>query len=189
MKIYTRTGDEGTTSLYTGKRIPKDDPFVEALGNVDEGNSAIGFALSFLPQKKEFNKTREQLIAIQHALFDAGAALATPLTSATEKKLAKTHFDQHAIASLESWIDEMEAQLNPLKHFILPGGHNAGASLHLARSIIRRAERTVIPLYLQGDVNASVMVYLNRLSDYLFVASRYINHILQEPETIWKPAT
>lgn len=185
-KIYTRTGDKGTTSLFTGKRVNKNDTFIEALGSVDEGNSAIGLALSMIPKNSTYHQTREQLEIIQHALFDVGAALATPRTSGESKKLEKTSFDNEAISLLERWIDEMETSLPELHQFILPGGHPAGAALHLSRSLIRRSERRVLPLYEQADVNEAVLVYLNRLSDYLFVASRYINHLLQVPETTWQ---
>jgi cob(I)alamin adenosyltransferase len=187
MKIYTRTGDKGTTSLFSGQRVPKDNPFIEALGSVDEGNSSLGLALSLLPREEKFIQTRQQLEMIQHALFDVGAALATPLTCHEDKKLERTRFDHQAIELLEKWIDVMDAQLPPLKTFILPGGHPAGAALHLSRSTIRRAERQVIPLYEQADVSQSVLVYLNRLSDYLFMLSRFVNHQLQVCETEWQP--
>ncbi len=187
MKIYTRTGDKGTSSLFSGKRVSKDNPFFEALGSVDEGNSALGLALSFLPQDSLFTEIRVQLETIQHALFDVGAALATPRTCHQMQKLEKTRFDSEATDLLEKWIDSMEALLPKLKTFILPGGHPAGATLHLSRSIIRRAERHVIPLYEQQDVEQSVLIYLNRLSDYLFVASRFVNHQLNAPETCWQP--
>lgn len=187
MKIYTRTGDKGLTSLFSGERVPKDNPFIEAMGTIDEGNSALGLALSLLPKEDKFNLTREQLEMIQHTLFDVGAALATPRTCHENRKLEKTRFGHEAIELLEKWIDVMDAQLPVLKTFILPGGHPAGAALHLSRSMIRRAERLVIPLYEQADVTQSVLIYLNRLSDYLFIASRFINHQLQFPETPWQP--
>jgi cob(I)alamin adenosyltransferase len=186
MKIYTRTGDKGMTSLFSGERVFKSNPFIEAVGTVDEGNSAIGLALSFLPKEEQFSTTRNQLEMIQHALFDVGAALATPRTCEQSQKLEKTRFGDEAIALLEKWIDEMDAALPILKTFILPGGHPAGAALHLSRSIIRRAERLVVPLYEQADVTQTVLVYLNRLSDFLFIVSRFVNHQLQVPETTWQ---
>lgn len=185
-KIYTRTGDKGTTSLFNGQRVAKSDDFIEALGTVDEANSAIGLALSLMPINSYLQNTRDQLEIIQHALFDVGAALATPRTTSETKKVEKTRFDNEAIRFLEEWIDKMEEVLPPLHHFILPGGHPAGAALHLSRSLIRRAERCVIPLFEQEDVTESVLVYLNRLSDYLFVVSRFVNHFLQVPETSWE---
>lgn len=185
-KIYTKTGDNGETSLFTGKRVPKSDPFIEALGTVDECNCAIGMAISFLPEELCFDEVREQLETIQHALFDLGAALATPRTSTSTTKLEKTRFDDEEIALLEKWIDEYVEELPPLTTFILPGGHPCGSSLHLARSICRRAERLVIPLQKEGDVNKNVVVYLNRLSDYLFTVSRYLNLLCKQPETMWE---
>lgn len=185
MKIYTKTGDKGETSLFTGQRVPKTDPFIEALGSVDECNSAIGAALSLLPENATIKPVQDQLIMIQHALFDVGAALATPRTRAVDSKLKKTRFDHEEIELLEKWMDEMEAKLPELKAFILPGGHPAGAALHLARSICRRAERRTIPL--NADVSETVLVYLNRLSDYLFFVSRYVNFLMNCPETKWMP--
>ena len=187
MKIYTRTGDKGDTSLFTGQRVPKSDPFIEALGSVDECNSALGAALAFFQNTPEMNKVRSQLEIVQHALFDVGAALATPRTSAAASKLEKTRFDHQEIEILEKWIDEMEAKLPPLHAFILPGGHPSGAMLHVARSICRRAERRVLPLHRNADVTDTVIIYLNRLSDYLFSASRFVNFINQSPETQWMP--
>lgn len=186
MKIYTKTGDKGETSLFTGQRVPKNDPFIEALGTVDECNSAIGASIALLGNNPKLSKTKEQLETIQHSLFDLGAALATPRTRAAASKIEKTRFENEDIEMLEKWMDAMDLELPKLQAFILPGGHPAGAMLHLARSICRRAERIVIPLHHQADVSEHVVMYLNRLSDYLFVASRYINHQLQVPETLWE---
>lgn len=187
VKIYTKTGDTGETSLFTGQRIAKNDPFVIALGTVDECNSALGLAASFMRNEPALTSVKEQIEFIQHALFDVGAALATPRTKALNNKIEKTRFDHESIELLEKWIDEMEGSLPELKTFILPGGDSSGAMLHLARSICRRAERTVIPLNRSSDVSDTVMMFLNRLSDYLFVASRYVNHIMKNPETHWEP--
>lgn len=187
MKIYTKTGDTGTTSIYTGKRISKNTPLMEAIGTVDESNSAIGLALALVPQEDCFQEIITQLEIIQHGLFDVGAALATPRHSNNEKKLEKTRFDHEAIEFLEQWIDSMEARLPKLTHFILPGGHPAGATLHVARSCVRRAERQVVPLFEQGEVSHDTLIYLNRLSDYLFVVSRLVNQLLGVPETQWQP--
>lgn len=187
MKIYTKTGDKGETSLFTGKRVQKNNPFIEALGTIDECNSTIGIAVALIQEKKELKETLDQLEIIQHALFDVGAAIATPRTQAVNSKIEKTRFDNEETLSLEKWIDQMESELPKLTAFILPGGHLAGATLHLARSICRRAERTVVPLNQQSDVSDDVAIYLNRLSDYLFVASRYINFKLHLRETLWEP--
>ena len=186
MKIYTRTGDKGTTSLFSGERVLKDNPFIDAVGTVDEGNSALGLAISLIPKDERFIPTVAQLDMIQHALFDVGAALATPRTCEQNQKLEKTRFGDEAIALLEKWIDAMDDQLPLLKTFILPGGHPAGAALHLSRSIIRRAERLVVPLYEQAEVSLDVLAYLNRLSDYLFIVSRFVNNQLDVPETTWQ---
>lgn len=186
MKIYTRTGDKGETSLFTGQRVPKNDPFIDALGTVDELNCAIGAALSFMPEANSLTETRKQLLQIQHTLFDLGAALATPRTRAANAKIEKTRFDHDGTELLEQWMDKMEEALHPLKTFILPGGHPCGAMLHLARGFCRRAERLVVPLYQHTDVSEHVLVYLNRLSDYLFVVSRYVNQLCNKPETLWE---
>jgi cob(I)alamin adenosyltransferase len=186
VKIYTKTGDKGETSLFTGQRVPKNDPFIEAVGTVDECNSAIGAAVSLIGNDSSLASTKEQLEIIQHALFDVGAALSTPRTRAINSKLDKTRFDHEGIELLEQWIDSMEQSLPELHAFILPGGHPVGGMLHLARSISRRAERTVVPLNAAADVSDNVMVYLNRLSDYLFVVSRYVNHLKKSPETLWE---
>ncbi len=185
-KIYTRTGDKGTTSLFANQRVSKTDPFIEAIGSLDEANSALGFALTLLPNHPKLALTRCQLETIQHGLFDVGAALATPRRCQEERKLERTRFDQEAVDWLEKSIDAMDSELPPLHHFIIPGGHPAGAALHLSRSIIRRAERLTVPLYEQADVTQTVLIYLNRLSDYLFVASRFVNFILQIPEVKWE---
>ncbi len=186
MKIYTKTGDKGQTSLFTGQRVAKNDPFIEALGTVDECNSAIGAALSLLPSNEKFDTVRDQLVLIQHTLFDLGAAVATPRTRANPSKIEKTRFDHDGVELLEKWIDQWSEQLPELHSFILPGGHPAGAMLHLARSICRRVERIVFPLHNNGDVSDHVIIYLNRLSDYLFMASRYVNHLSQAPELTWE---
>ncbi len=184
-KIYTKTGDKGDTSLFSGQRVPKSDPFIQALGSIDECNSAIGAAIALMPKEDKFTFIIEQLEVIQHALFDLGAAVATPRTKAVDTKIEKTRFDEEETAFVEEWIDKMTLELPKLKTFILPGGHACGAMLHLARSICRRAEREVVPLTDHADVSDNVFIYLNRLSDYLFTVSRYVNHLTDSPETCW----
>lgn len=186
MTVYTRTGDKGQTSLFNGERVSKDNSFVNALGVVDECNSAIGASLSFFPDSDACKTLKERLVIIQHALFDVGAALATPRTRATEKKLNMTRFDEHATEKLEQWIDEMDKELPELHAFILPGGHPSGAMLHLARTFCRTAERMIVPLNHEADVADCVFTYMNRLSDFLFVASRYVNHAVHCPEVQWQ---
>lgn len=187
MKIYTKSGDKGETSLFTGERVPKNDLFIEALGTVDECNSSLGIAISLLHDNQDLTETKKQLEAIQHTLFDVGAAIATPRTKAATSKIEKTRFNSDDTIFLENWIDAMETELPKLQAFILPGGHPSGATLHLARSICRRAERSVVPLVGQADVDENVSIYLNRLSDYLFVASRFVNFKFKLPETLWEP--
>ena len=187
VKIYTKTGDQGQTSLFTGHRVPKSSPYINALGTVDECNSTIGASISFIPNEPRFEKIKKELTHIQHSLFDLGAALATPRTIAPTAKISKTRFDADETAKLERWIDEMEKDLPPLKAFILPGGHPAGSLLHMARCFCRKAERSILPLAESGDVGEALLAYINRLSDYLFVASRTLNHLAHSPETLWQP--
>lgn len=187
MKIYTRTGDKGETSLFTGERLSKNSPFFEALGAIDECNSTIGIALSHLkPLERSLERTHKELWMIQNALFDLGAAVATPLSTATAVKRQRTRFDDHGTKLLEEWIDTMELCLTPLHTFILPGGHIAAATLHVARTICRRAERAVLTLMQHHEVDSTVLIYLNRLSDYLFVATRYINAQMGCEELLWE---
>ncbi|SIT93220.1 cob(I)yrinic acid a,c-diamide adenosyltransferase [Edaphobacillus lindanitolerans] len=170
MKIYTKTGDKGTTSLIYGKRVAKTDPLVEAYGTCDEANSAIGMGVSHL-RGEQFEEKDELLKAfgrIQTTLFHVGAELATP-----EGKEVKWTLEPEEIRALEEWIDKYDAELPALRNFILPGGHPAAAGLHFARTVVRRAERAAISL--GGHVNPDVIAYLNRLSDFLFVAARYVN--------------
>ena len=186
VKIYTKTGDQGQTSLFTGHRVPKNSHYIDALGTVDECNSAIGAAISLLPAEKKFSEVKAELEFVQHALFDIGAALATPRSLASSPKISKTRFDSDEITLLEKWIDKMELELPKLTYFILPGGDPAASFLHLARSICRRAERDALRLAEKADVSENVLVYLNRLSDYLFVLSRYVNLLAGCEETRWE---
>ena len=165
MKIYTRTGDRGETSLFGGTRVAKNDPRIEAYGTIDELNSFIGVARASWPA----SPCDAELARAQSDLFDAGAHLASPGTSRF------TGIDAARIESLEHGIDAMEAELAPLKNFILPGGSLAAAQLHVARSVCRRAERLVVALHDETPPTQSTIAYLNRLSDYLFVAARFAN--------------
>ncbi len=186
MRIYTKTGDQGETALFSGNRVPKDDSFVHALGTVDELSAALGLSIAFLPTDEAFSIYKEQLEEIQHTLFDLGAAVATPRTKASEDKIGKTRFDAEGTKQLEEWMDQMSKELPPLRQFILPGGHTAAAHLHMARNICRRAERHAVPLFRHGAVSEKVIVYLNRLSDYLFVLTRRVNQLTHAVETPWK---
>ena len=169
MKIYTRTGDEGTTALYGGERVPKDTARVEAYGTVDEANALLGVTRTQLGQLSEFDAL---LAELQSALFDVGADLATPESRYRKNIVPMTAED---VGGLELQIDRLEADLPELRAFILPGGHPAAASLHHARTVVRCAERRTAALSHTEAINPQVIVYLNRLSDLLFVLARAVN--------------
>lgn len=179
MNIYTKSGDKGTTSLLYGKRVPKADARVEAYGTCDEANSMIGLALSQLPAEGFSGQPEfmEVFHKVQTMLFHVGAEMSTP-----EGKEVHWPVSGNDVAFLEKKIDEWSEPLPPLKKFILPGGSGAGATFHVARTIVRRAERrsTVI----SDEINPEVLKYLNRLSDFLFVAARYVNFHLKETEQV-----
>jgi cob(I)alamin adenosyltransferase len=177
MKIYTKTGDKGTTSLIYGSRVSKNSPLVEAYGTCDEANSMIGLAMSYVQNeffngKEEFQQAFHQ---IQTTLFHVGAELATP-----KGKEVKWKLEPVEIEKLEGWIDEWDAALPSLTNFILPGGHPSAAAMHVARTTVRRAERSAVEI--GEDVSPEVLAYLNRLSDFLFVAARFINLRLGQKE-------
>ena len=182
MKIYTKTGDTGETGLYGGTRVAKDAMRVEACGTVDELNACIGFVRSQI-QDREIDTT---LHRIQNELFDIGADLAT---LETHPKAASLRIPPTLTPELEGEIDRFEAQLPPLKNFILPGGSPCGAAVHLARTVCRRAERCVVTLAKAETVNPEVLIYLNRLSDLLFVLARTVNHRSGESEPLWESQT
>jgi len=179
IRIYTRTGDKGTTSLVYGERVPKDDLRVEAYGTCDEVNSMIGLALSFLQNEEWAGKDLfiERMHRVQTILFHVGSELATPTEREVAWKLQQSHIEE-----LEANIDEWDKDLKPLNNFILPSGHTCSSALHSARTIARRAERVVVGID-HHVVNPLVISYLNRLSDYLFVAARYVNQSLNGKET------
>ena len=178
-KIYTRSGDKGETSLANGTRVSKNSARIEALGTVDELNSLLGLVISGLPNNQPLH---QQLSVIQHQLFDLGGELA--VADATYKVIDKEDTDQ-----LEQQLDLMNRTLPPLKEFILPGGSEEVSRIHLARTVCRRAERTMINLQLDSleQVNVDAVTYLNRLSDFLFVAARYMAKERDEQEILWKP--
>ncbi|WP_101846451.1 cob(I)yrinic acid a,c-diamide adenosyltransferase [Halobacillus sp. Marseille-P3879] len=183
MRIYTRSGDKGQTSLIYGDRVAKNDLRVEAYGTCDEANSSIGVALSHLT-KEEWNGKDSFIGAmhkIQTVLFHVGAELATPKGKEVKWQLKKEYIEW-----LEQQIDKWEAELPSLKNFILPSGHEASAAFHMARTIVRRAERVAVGLVDEIN-NPLVIKYLNRLSDLLFVAARYVNHHLGGEEVTLKP--
>jgi cob(I)alamin adenosyltransferase len=180
MKIYTRTGDQGETGLFGGARVQKSDLRVAAYGEVDELNACLGFARA---QPEGDRDVREMLEHIQKDLFAIGAQLADPAEKISER-VAKAAVADADIERLENWIDQLEAALPPLRRFILPGGCSAGASLHLARTVCRRAERTIVALG-AGKVDSQILTYMNRLSDLLFVLARTVNHRTGRTETEW----
>ncbi|XP_033747939.1 corrinoid adenosyltransferase-like [Pecten maximus] len=170
-KIYTKTGDKGLSSTYTGERRPKSDAIFEALGSTDELSCAIGLAAEFC---KEANiPVISELEQIQCVLQDIGSCVATPLSSARDSHLKMTRFNAELVTDLERLIDDYTAELPPLENFIIPSGGKSSSSLHLARSICRRAERHVTPLVKSGEMDAEPLQYLNRLSDFLFTVARY----------------
>jgi cob(I)alamin adenosyltransferase len=180
MKIYTKTGDQGTTSLFGGKRVSKADLRIETYGTIDELNSWVG-----LIRDQEINKVRSEiLVEIQNRLFTIGSILATEPGNTKVKIPSLTEAD---IVFLEKEIDAMEATLEPMKNFVLPGGHQSVSFCHVGRTVCRRAERLTIALNSQETVDALVIKYLNRLSDYLFVLSRKMASDLKIEETPWKP--
>ena len=180
MKIYTKTGDLGETGLFGGRRVAKHHLRIEAYGTVDETNAVLGRAVVDMPE----GERRQAVTRIQSELFTVGADLATPLDASTSYVV---RVDEAAITYLEMEIDGWQAQLPALRSFILPGGTGAGATLHLARTICRRAERAVNALAEEEPVNETAQRYLNRLSDWLFVLARLENYEAGVPEQLWKP--
>ncbi|XP_004843667.1 cob(I)yrinic acid a,c-diamide adenosyltransferase, mitochondrial isoform X2 [Heterocephalus glaber] len=159
-KIYTKTGDKGFSSTFTGERRPKDDQVFEALGTTDELSSAIGFAMELITEKG--HTFAEELQKVQCTLQDVGSALATPRSSAREAHLKRTAFEAGPILQLEQWIDNYSRQLPPLTAFILPSGGKSSSALHFCRAVCRRAERRVVPLVQMGETDANVAKFLNR---------------------------
>lgn len=181
VKIYTRSGDAGDTSLFGGGRVPKSDPRVAAYGDVDELNSVIGLAIAIEPCDFE----TELLTSIQRDLFAIGGQLASPVPAKVAKALEKAAIPETRIAELEAAIDRATVELPELTAFVVPGGCAKSAHLHHARSVCRRAERSVVALALRETVPALVLVFLNRLSDLFFVLARLANYRADIPDTRW----
>lgn len=179
MKIYTRTGDAGETGLFDGTRVPKSDARVDAYGEVDELNGLLGVART---QHVDAD-IDEVLLHLQRDLFALGARLADP-NARIAQRVTKAAIGEDAVARLESWIDRLEEELPPLRRFILPGGSAAGATLHLARTVCRRAERRIVGLG-RDAVDPVLIAYVNRLSDLLFVIARAVNRRAGIAETEW----
>jgi cob(I)alamin adenosyltransferase len=178
VRIYTRSGDQGETGLYGGQRVMKNHPRITAVGEVDELNAALGLCLASSPDAD----IREALERAQGDLFVMGADLASP---AGEGDLPVPRVTEGMAAGLEAWIDRFEPELPPLRRFILPGGSALAAQLHFARGVCRRAERTVTAAAGRESLNPDAIVYLNRLSDLLFVLARAANRRAGVPETEW----
>ncbi len=185
MKIYTRTGDKGTTALFGAGRVSKNHPRIETYGTVDETNTFIGAARAEMRSMDDVDVLDEALHRVQHSLFVLGSDLATP----KESKAQAMRLQQEEVDFLEATIDRLETDLPPLKNFILPGGSPAGAHLHIARTVCRRAERLATRLSEMDDINATSVIYLNRLSDFLFVAARWVNLQAGAAEDIWRGAS
>jgi len=184
-KIYTKTGDGGTTALGSGERVPKTSPRIVAYGTVDETNAAIGMARLLLPESQ--GPVAAMLARIQNDLFDLGADLCVP-DRGEPLPYTPLRLNSAQVERLEREIDEMNGEMAPLASFVLPGGSQAAAALHLARTICRRAERCIVELKLIGgeQVSDAVCRYINRLSDHLFVASRYVNG-KGKNDLLWQP--
>ena len=183
MKIYTRTGDTGTTALFGGERVPKSHPRINAYGTVDEANAVLGIARGLLAGQPGSDTLEPLLARLQEELFVLGADLATPL----DAKPVVPRITAAYVDRLEHDIDRLEVELPPLKHFILPGGAPGAAHLQLARTVCRRAERHVVETTAHESVNEQGLVYLNRLSDLLFVLSRWVNRQAGLQEATWRP--
>lgn len=176
-KIYTRGGDKGKTSTGSGKRLLKSDPLIDAIGTIDEANAAIGCAFSLV----DHSEVKEDLIHIQHDLFDCGADLCVEEDNKNRLKILPKQ-----VSWLEKRIDFYNESLRPLTSFVLPGGTRGASFLHLARTIVRRAERTLVKINAETDkkINPQLVIYINRLSDYLFVAARCEN---KGNDVLWEP--
>ena len=187
MKIYTKTGDKGETSLYGGTRVSKAAARVESYGTLDELNAFIGLAKAEISDEKVLN----QLQKIQFDLFTVGSEAATPtdkLILANGKNRLDLMISEEEISELEHWMDDLDAELEPLQFFILPSGGKAAASIHVCRTVCRRAERAMVHLNETEEVRPELIKYLNRLSDYLFILARYISKISGEKEEYWNPS-
>ena len=182
MKIYTRKGDGGVTGLFGGGRVPKAHVRVEAYGDVDELNAALGMAVSAVADEE----IRAWLSRIQHDLFSLGASLAAPGAEDGSARPSTPLLPTARVREMEDWIDAASAETPPLRNFILPGGTEGAAALHMSRTICRRAERAVVRLTLQEAADPLVLKYLNRLSDLLFALARLENHRAGVADLLWE---
>jgi len=183
-RIYTKRGDAGETGLVGGQRVPKDTPRIEAYGTVDELNAFVGLAAISCAEDSRLAPLAAILRRVQHELFNLGSILATEPADVHPHQPRVTAAE---IAQLEREIDSMNADLPALRSFVLPGGTGLNAELHVTRTICRRAERLVVAMAREESVPPEVIPYLNRLSDAMFVWSRWVNHVLGVPEVLWEP--
>jgi cob(I)alamin adenosyltransferase len=182
LKIYTKTGDKGTTALLGGGRVRKSHPRVAAYGTVDELNSVVGWAIAVTEEAQ----IRERLSLVQHDLFTLGADLARPPKAEGRSRPNVPDLPLPRIEQMERWMDEAEGELEPLREFILPGGAPGAAALHVARTVCRRAEREIVALAEAEAIDAEILRYLNRLSDLLFVLARVVNARSGTPDVVWR---
>lgn len=176
MPIYTRTGDKGKTSLFDGTRVLKSHPRVDTYGTIDELNSTIGLVIAHL--RAQESNVKKELEKIQHDLFDIGSSLATPYP------MPVTGLDQRP-KDFEKLIDSYTSKMPEIKYFVLPGGGKAGSLLHVARTITRRVERQLVTLMQKEEIDQSIVIYLNRLSDLLFTMARFVNNLEKKKEIKW----
>lgn len=182
MKIYTKSGDKGKTSLFDGSRVIKSSNRIESYGLIDEVNSHIGILISLLNDNPELKDIKDMLLELQKKLFVLGSDLANP----SEELSDYPRITKNDISQVENQIDEMDTSLSPLKSFILPGGSIQASQSHVIRTIIRRAETSMVDLYLRNEISESSYVYINRLSDFFFILARTLNKRLKQDDTVWK---
>lgn len=188
MKLYTRSGDDGTTGLFGGRRVSKDNPRIEAYGTVDELNACVGLVCSACRRDNAYEKRLLEIFAhVQSRLFDIGADLATPEDSKSAAKVLR--IDEKFVAEIESWIDEIDGKNPPIRTFVMPGGTELASRLHLARTVCRRAERLMIRLGHSEPVTDGAIHWMNRLSDLLFAMARQANHVAGVADVPWVPAS
>ena len=187
MKLYTRTGDDGTTGLFSGARVSKDHPRIEAYGTVDELNAVLGLVLAACDRTHAFEQRVHEVVSVlQSRLFDIGADLATPEGANNSSKIVR--IEESHVAEVEGWIDEIDGANPPLRTFVMPSGCELAARLHLARTVCRRAERLMVSLGQLEPVGTGPLRYMNRLSDLLFAMARLANHHAGVGDVPWIPA-
>ncbi len=188
MKLYTKSGDDGTTGLFSGARVSKDHPRIESYGTIDEFNATLGLCASACEARNKLHqRLLEIFVSLQSRMFDIGADLATPEGANNESKIQRI-LAEH-VSEVELWIDEIDSKNTPLTAFVLPGGTELASRLHLARTICRRAERQMIHLGHTEPVGIWLIMYVNRVSDFLFAAARLVNKDAGIQDVIWMPSS